>query len=99
MPAKESSKKTGRGSKAKYTSKQKRMAQHIEASAKEQGYSSKRAAQIGWATVNKETGGAGKAVTNTAPSKKGGSKGGKAHSLRSQAAKKGWRTRRHETHA
>lgn len=49
-----------RGSKEKYTSKQKRQAHHIEESAKEQGHSAKRAAQIGWATVNKETGGAGK---------------------------------------
>ncbi|WP_409479781.1 hypothetical protein [Pseudobdellovibrio sp. HCB154] len=49
-----------RGSKEKYTSKQKRQAHHIEESAKKQGYSTKRAAQIGWATVNKETGGAGK---------------------------------------
>lgn len=49
-----------RGSKEKYTSKQKRQAHHIEDSAKKQGYSAKRAAQISWATVNKETGGAGK---------------------------------------
>lgn len=67
-----------RGSKKKYTSKQKRQARKIEQSAKRRGYSSKRAAQIGWATVNKETGGAGKKVRNTKPSKKGGRKGGKA---------------------
>ncbi len=48
-----------RGSKEKYTSKQKRQAHHIEESAKERGASDKRAAQIGWATVNKQTGGAG----------------------------------------
>ncbi|WP_347359118.1 hypothetical protein [Bdellovibrio sp.] len=54
-----------RGSKEKYTPKQKRMAHHIEESAKKQGYSAKRAAQIGWATVNKETGGAGKKVKST----------------------------------
>jgi len=42
------------GSKAKYTDKQKREAEHIEESAKKRGYSSKRAAQIGWATVNKQ---------------------------------------------
>jgi len=46
-----------RGSKAKYTSKQKRQARHIEDSAKRRGYSSKRAAQIGYATVNKQDGG------------------------------------------
>jgi hypothetical protein len=43
-----------RGSKSKYTSKQKRQAHHIEASAKRRGYSSRRAAQIGYATVNKQ---------------------------------------------
>lgn len=53
------------GSKEKYTSKQKRQAHHIEESAKERGASAKRAAQIGWATVNKET--------------KGGKKGGRSH--------------------
>ncbi|MGZ3805952.1 MAG: plasmid stabilization protein [Pseudobdellovibrionaceae bacterium] len=90
-----------RGSKEKYTPKQKRMAQHIEESAKKRGYSAKRAAQIGWATTNKETGGAGKEVTNTAPSKKGGHKGGLArssHAARVRAAKKGWETRRAHAH-
>ena len=43
-----------RGSKAKYTSKQKRQAHHIEEGAKKRGYSAKRAAQIGYATVNKQ---------------------------------------------
>lgn len=48
------------GSKENYTDKQKRMASHIEASEKKEGRSSKRAAQIAWATVNKKTGGAKK---------------------------------------
>jgi hypothetical protein len=61
-----------RGSKSKYTAKQKRMAQHIEDGAKKDGTSPKRAAQIAWATVNKETGGAGKGIRSTASSKKGG---------------------------
>ena len=61
-----------RGSKSKYTAKQKRMAQHIEEGAKKHGASSKRAAQIAWATVNKETGGAGKRIRSTASSEKGG---------------------------
>jgi hypothetical protein len=51
-----------KGSKEKYTSKQKRQAQHIEESEKKSGRSSKTAARIAWATVNKETGGAGKTV-------------------------------------
>lgn len=49
-----------RGSNAKYTSKQKRQAKHIEDSERESGRSSKTAARIAWATVNKQTGGAGK---------------------------------------
>jgi len=50
-----------RGSKSKYTSKQKRQAHHIEEGAKKRGMSSKRAAQIGYATVNKKDGGGKKA--------------------------------------
>lgn len=89
------------GSKAKYTDKQKRQAKHIEDSETKRGVPTKKAAQIAWATVNKETGGAGKKVKNTAPSKKGGRKGGKAasHAKRSAAAKKAWKTRHSETHA
>ena len=47
-----------RGSKAKYSSKQKRQARHIESSAKKRGYGTKSAERIAWATVNKRTGGA-----------------------------------------
>lgn len=47
------------GSKKNYSSKQKRMAQHIEDSEKARG-GSKRAERIAWATVNKRTGGARK---------------------------------------
>lgn len=46
-----------RGSKKSYTTKQKRQARHIEDSEKKAGRSSKRAAQIAWATVNKQDGG------------------------------------------
>jgi hypothetical protein len=46
-----------RGSKKSYTSKQKRMARHIEESEKKAGKSSKRAASIAYATVNKRDGG------------------------------------------
>ncbi len=49
-----------RGSKKSYSSKQKRMASKIEKSAKSRGRSSKTAARIAWATVNKRTGGAAK---------------------------------------
>jgi hypothetical protein len=75
-----------RGSKASYTTKQKRQAKHIEDSEKKGGKSTKSAARIAWATVNKETGGAGKRVKNTSPSKKGGRKGGKAASHSSHAS-------------
>jgi len=45
------------GSKYKYTPKQKRKAEHIEASYEEKGFSHKKAEQIAWATVNKQSGG------------------------------------------
>jgi hypothetical protein len=48
------------GSKKSYSSKQKRMASHIEDSVKEKGGSTKKAERIAWATVNKKTGGAAK---------------------------------------
>lgn len=66
------------GSKAKYTSKQKRQARHIEASAKKSGKSSKRAKQIAYATVNKQDHGGKKSgsgrgkTSNKASSRRGG---------------------------
>lgn len=47
-----------RGSKSKYSTKQKRQARHIESSAKKRGQSGKSAERIAWATVNKRSGGA-----------------------------------------
>ena len=67
-----------RGSKSKYTSKQKRQAHHIEESAEKRGYSAKRAAQIGYATGNKQDKGGKKSGSgrgksrSTASSRKGG---------------------------
>jgi hypothetical protein len=49
-----------RGSKTKYSSKQKRMARKIEKGYEKRGSSEKRAARIAWSTVNKRTGGARK---------------------------------------
>jgi len=46
-----------RGSKASYTDKQKRQAEHIENSELTRGQSNKTAERIAWATVNKQTGG------------------------------------------
>ena len=47
-----------RGDKSAYSDKQKRQAEHIEESVRERGGSEEDAERIGWATVNKETGGA-----------------------------------------
>ncbi len=46
------------GDKSAYSAKQKRMASHIEQSEIKLGKSRKTAERIGWATVNKQTGGA-----------------------------------------
>jgi plasmid stabilization system protein ParE len=46
-----------RGSKSKYTDKQKRQADHIKKSYKERGLSGKESERRAWATVNKESGG------------------------------------------
>jgi len=56
-----------RGSKSKYTSKQKRRAEHIEEGYEKRGVGRKEAARRAWATVNKSSGGG----------KKGGSGRGK----------------------
>jgi len=46
-----------RGDKSKYTDKQKRQAEHIEAGYEERGVSEREAERRAWATVNKMTGG------------------------------------------
>ncbi len=72
-----------RGSKKKYTAKQKRRASKIERGYKKRGVSSKEAERRAWATVNKESrggkksgSGRGKKERRTA-SRKGGRKGGR----------------------
>jgi plasmid stabilization system protein ParE len=45
------------GDKSRYTDKQKRQAEHIEAGYKKKGLSTNTAAARAWATVNKLTGG------------------------------------------
>lgn len=47
-----------RGSKSKYSAKQKRKAGHIEESYEKRGASKKEAERRAWATVNKQDGGA-----------------------------------------
>jgi hypothetical protein len=64
-----------RGSKSKYTSKQKRKAEHIEEGYEKRGTSKKEAERRAWATVNKESGGGKKA--SKVSSRKGGRKGGR----------------------
>lgn len=49
-----------RGSKVNYSKKQQRKAEHVEASVKKRGGSTKDAERIAWATVNKQDGGAKK---------------------------------------
>lgn len=72
------------GSKAKYTGKQKRQAEHIEEGYEKRGTAKKEAERRAWATVNKSSGGGKKAgsgrgkKTSKSSSRKGGRKGGKA---------------------
>jgi plasmid stabilization system protein ParE len=72
-----------RGSKSKYSSKQKRKAEHIEEGYEKRGVSRKEAARRAWATVNKSSGGGKKSGSgrgkkeSKASSRKGGRKGGK----------------------
>ena len=71
------------GSKAKYSNKQKRKAEHIEKGYKKRGTSKKEAERRAWATVNKEEKGGKKSgsgrgkKSSKVSSRKGGRKGGK----------------------
>jgi len=77
-----------RGSKASYTDKQKRQAEHIEEGYEKRGLSAKTAKARAWATVNKMDGGGKKngsgrgKKTNLAPARKGGRLGGRTHKSR-----------------
>jgi len=82
-----------RGSKAAYTGKQKRKAEHIEEGYEKRGVSHKEAERRAWATVNKESGGGKKSGSGRgkkeshASSRKGGKLGGRASAARSKAAR------------
>jgi hypothetical protein len=82
-----------RGSKAKYTTKQKRKARHIEEGYEERGIRPKEAARRAWATVNKESGGGKKSGSgrgkpeNKSASRKGGRLGGRAAAQRPTSAR------------
>jgi plasmid stabilization system protein ParE len=82
-----------RGSKAKYTNKQKRRAEHIEDSYKRRDVATREAVRRAWATVNSETGGGKKSGSgrskpeNRRASRKGGRLGGRAAARRPTIAK------------
>jgi plasmid stabilization system protein ParE len=100
-----------RGDKSKYSSKQKRKAEHIEEGYEKRGTPESEAKRRAWATVNKESGGGKKSgsgrghAESHASSHKGGKKGGEASAHRSAAersasAKKAAATRkRHASHS
>jgi plasmid stabilization system protein ParE len=77
-----------RGSKKKYTSKQKRKAEHIEEGYEKRGVSKKEAEKRAWATVNKSDKGGKKSGSgrgkkqNKSPMRKGGRKSGRARKKR-----------------
>lgn len=82
-----------RGSKTKYSEKQKRQAEHIEEGYEKRGTPEKEAERRAWATVNKEWGGGAKGgsgsgrIVNKEPSRRGGRLGGEAAAGRSKAAR------------
>jgi hypothetical protein len=82
-----------RGSRAKYTAKQKRKARHIEEGYEERGIRPKEAARRAWATVNKESGGGKRSGSgrgkpeNKSASRKGGRLGGRAAARRPASAR------------
>ena len=82
-----------RGDKSSYTDKQKRKAEHIEASYESRGVSEKEAESRAWATVNKESGGGNKSGSGRGKkdtkvsSRKGGKLGGRAAAARPKAAR------------
>lgn len=72
-----------RGSKSKYTGKQKRKAEHIEEGYEKRGVGKKEAERRAWATVNKSDKGGKKSgsgrgkKSSKSSSRKGGRKGGR----------------------
>lgn len=91
-----------RGDKSSYTDKQRRKADHIAEGYEDRGVPEQEAERRAWATVNKESGGGNRSGSGRGredtheSSRKGGRKGGSSQSkaTRSEAAKKGWETRR-----
>lgn len=91
------------GDKSSYTNKQKRQAHHIEQGYEAHGISHDEAERRAWATVNKESGGgkqsgSGRGKKKSHSATGGSDRGSQSHAKRSLAAKKGWETRRKQTH-
>src|SRR5437868_15382480 len=88
-----------RGSKSKYTSRQKRTAEKIEEGYKKRGVGTKEAERRAWATVNKTSGGGKKSgsgrgkTENKSSSRKGGRIGGASASRSKSTSTKGRSTR------
>lgn len=77
-----------RGSKAKYSEKQKRKAEHIEEGYEAKGVSPPKAAQIAWATVNKQSGGGEKSGSGRSRSAEEKSKARKNSAERAATTKR-----------
>lgn len=76
-----------KGSKARYTNKQKRKAEHIEEGVRKRGGSSESAKRIAWATVNKESGGGKKSGSGR------GHPENRSHASSKTAGRKSFRSR------
>ncbi|MBC2730522.1 plasmid stabilization protein [Thiobacillus sp.] len=94
-----------RGSKSKYTDKQKRQAEHIEDSYRERGVPQDEAEARAWATVNKMTGGGKKSGSgrgkeiDPSPARTGDRKGGTASAARTAAERSASAKRAAQTRA
>ena len=77
-----------RGSKERYSDKQKRKAEHIEESYEDKGVSEGEAERRAWATVNKQSGGGEKGGSGSEKSESG------KKASRSESAKKAAATRK-----
>ena len=78
-----------RGSKAKYTEKQKRKAEHIEESYEEKGVAKGEAEKRAWATVNKQSGGGERSGSGKKKSSSDKSRARHDSAKRAVATKKG----------
>jgi len=83
-----------RGSKTKYTNRQKRQAEHIEKGYEKRGTGKKEAERRAWATVNKISGGGEKSGSgdrkheDRSVNRKGGRKGARSSASRPASARK-----------